>query len=331
MNREELREKVSQLVVTDENFTETMEKKILPWKSFEIKEEYFESFDGRKIHTEYAIHPKEKAAIVISHGFCEFAPKFYEVMYYMYQMGYSVFFIEHRGHGFSERADCISELDRVYVKSYDEYVEDFHIFIDTIVKRESKTGCLYLYAHSMGGAIGTLFLERYPDVFKKAVLSSPMLEVNCGEYPDWAVKLLILFAKIARWDTKYVPGQKGFDGKYVFKTSSSTSEPRYAYIFKQREMVPSYTSYGGTYAWLSASLAATKEIEKNAARVQIPVLLVQAGKDTMVKPKGQEIFAQKSGNTRLLRFDESKHELFTARYEILLPYYQEVFDFYALQ
>lgn len=181
----------------------------------------------------------------------------------------------------------------------------------------------------MGGAIGTLFLEKYPEVFERAVLSSPMLQVNFGKNPTWMVKVLMVLSKILRWDLKYVPGQKGFDHVYVFATSSSTSEPRYAYIFNQREQVPQYTSYGGTYAWTRASIKATKQIARDAGKVQIPVLLCQAGRDTMVRAEGQEYFAKNSGNTRIVRFPDSKHELFTATYDIMLPYYEEVFDFYA--
>ena len=107
------------------------------------------------------------------------------------------------------------------------------------------------------------------------------------------------------------------------------SEPRYAYIFNQREQVPQYTSYGGTYAWTRASIKATKQIARDAGKVQIPVLLCQAGRDTMVRAEGQEYFAKNSGNTRIVRFPDSKHELFTATYDIMLPYYEEVFDFYA--
>lgn len=329
MTREETNAAVEKMLIPDEEFTERLQDTIKPWVKEHLKEEYFTSYDGTKIHTHYAIHPQEKASIVISHGFCEFAGKFHEVMYYMYTMGYSVFFIEHRGHGFSDRAACIHEWDRVYVKNYDEYVEDMHGFIEKIVKKRSLTHTYYLYAHSMGGAISALFLEKYPDVFERAVLSSPMLQLNFGKNPTWLVKVLMVVSKILRWDLKYAPGQKGFNHVYVFKTSSSTSEPRYAYIFNQREETPQYTSYGGTYAWTRASIYATRKIARNADKVKIPVLLCQAGKDTMVRPEGQEYFAEHSKNTRLIRFPESKHELFTATYDIMLPYYKEVFDFYA--
>ena len=33
----------------------------------------------------------------------------------------------------------------------------------------------------MGGAIGAKFLEDYPEYFDRAVLSSPMLEINTGK------------------------------------------------------------------------------------------------------------------------------------------------------
>lgn len=331
MKEQQIHEAVEQLLIRDEEFADRMEDRILPWVRSCLKEEYFNSFDGTRIHAHYAIHPKEQASIVISHGFCEFAAKFYEVMYYMYQMGYSVFFIEHRGHGFSDRAECIHEWDRVYVRDYEEYVTDMKCFMDQVVAKYSRTHRYYLYAHSMGGAIGTLFMEEYPEVFEKAVLSSPMLQVNFGSNPDWVVKVLMVVAKILHWDLKYVPGQKGFDHVYTFATSSSTSEPRYAYIFRQREEIPQYSSYGGTYAWTAASIRATKKAAKNAEKVQIPVLLLQAGRDTMVRPEGQEYFAEHSGNTRLICFEESKHELYTATCQIMLPYYKEIFDFYAIK
>jgi len=36
------------------------------------------------------------------HGFCEFFGKFHETAYTFYEQGYSVFFVELRGHGYSE-------------------------------------------------------------------------------------------------------------------------------------------------------------------------------------------------------------------------------------
>ena len=47
----------------------------------------------------------------------------------------------------------------------------------------------------------------------------------------------------------------------------------------------------------------------------------------MVMPKGQEIFVERSGNTRMVRYKDSKHEIFNATPEIRDAYYREIFTF----
>ena len=108
-------------LINEEDFEAKMQETVLPLLKADIREEYFTSRDESRIHTEYMINPDEKAAIVISHGFCEFAGKYHEMMYYMYKCGYSVFFIDHRGHGYSDKCDV--DPDMVYVKSFQEYVD----------------------------------------------------------------------------------------------------------------------------------------------------------------------------------------------------------------
>lgn len=313
------------MIIGEEDFAEQLEQTIEPWVEEFLQEGYFHSGDGTRIHYHFAVHPQERAAIVISHGFCEFVCKYYEMMYYFYQMGYSVFLLEYRGHGFSQR--FVDELDRVYVKDYQEYVEDLHSFMEHVVSRESLTKNYLLFAHSMGGCIAALFLEQYPQYFRAAVLSAPLLQMNFRDVPEWAVSLLVVWSRIARWDLRYVPGQKGFDGVYVFHTSSCTSEPRYAYVFSQRQKEPHYTSYGGTYAWTRASIKAIKQVHKHAGEIKVPVLMFQAGLDGMVKPEGQAAFVSETGQTELIRYETSKHEIFNATWDVRKDYYRRIFDF----
>ena len=93
--------KIEDIFIKEKDFAEAMEGKVLPFLKGKIKEGYFKTFDGLKLHYEMLINPEEKAAIVMSHGYCEFTTKYAETMYYFYQMGYSVFIVEHRGDGFS--------------------------------------------------------------------------------------------------------------------------------------------------------------------------------------------------------------------------------------
>ena len=58
-------------------------------------------------------------------------------------------------------------------------------------------------------------------------------------------------------------------------------------------------------------LTKTATSPKNCAKVQADVLLVQAGKDTMVNPGGQETFLRQIGSHgRLFRMDHAKHEIY---------------------
>ncbi|MBE5889908.1 MAG: alpha/beta hydrolase [Lachnospiraceae bacterium] len=289
----------------------------------------FPGCDFRNIHYTQIIHPDEKAAIVISHGFCEFIRKFDEAIYYFYQMGYSVYFIEHRGHGFSYRS--VEELDKVDVERFYDYVDDLNCFIDMVVKRNSPGKPLFLYSHSMGGAIGAAYLEEYPSVFDAAILSSPMMEMTLGKYPRWAVSLLALWKKFRKKGTDFIVGSHGFDGVDVFESSSALSRARYEYAFDARKEVKNYSTYGGTYNWIDTSLRAEKKIIRNAAKIKVPVLLFQAGLDAKVQPEGQERFAAKNPLVKISRYPDSKHEIMNATTEIREKYYREVFAFYEMQ
>ncbi|HEX3021088.1 MAG TPA: alpha/beta hydrolase [Lachnospiraceae bacterium] len=286
---------------------------------------YFLSKDGTRLYYENYINPEERAAIVISHGFCEFTAKFEEVIFYFLQAGYSVYSFDYRGHGKSCRV--VEDLSKVYVKSYEEYILDLNSFITQIVTTENEHRELILFAHSMGGAIGALYLERYPDVFTCAVLSSPMLEINLGKLPVSLTWLVMLFKKVTRKDKGYVPGHKAFNGTPKFARSSCLSEARYNLIFSKRVEEANYQTYGATYAWTFASMRAVRKLQRHAKLVTTPTLILQAGKDTTVRNGGQNRFAKKSINTTLVVVPDSKHEIFNGNSRMREEYFEKIFLF----
>jgi lysophospholipase len=56
-------------------------------------------------------------------------------------------------------------------------------------------------------------------------------------------------------------------------------------------------------------------------------LLFQAGLDGMVKPEGQEAFVRETGQTELVRYENSKHEIFNATADVRQDYYKRIFEF----
>ena len=157
-----------------------MINEVEPFLAERRNEGTFNSFDGRPISYEYYITENAKASVVISHGFTESAEKFREMSYYFINEGYNVFAITHRGHGASYKESI--DPYTVYVSEFNDYIKDFYTFIKRIVTPNSDSLPLYLYAHSMGGAIAALTLEQYPDIFKKAVLNAPMIHFKSSPH-----------------------------------------------------------------------------------------------------------------------------------------------------
>ncbi len=89
--------------------------------------------------------------------------------------GFDVLIIDHRGQGRSGR--MLPDTHRGHVVDFSDYVDDFAAFW----QQESQPGPWrkrYILAHSMGGAISTLFLQRYePQAFHAAVFCAPMFGI----------------------------------------------------------------------------------------------------------------------------------------------------------
>lgn len=314
-----------QVFLGEEDYRGKMVQIVRPLLDKARKTGYYKSFYGARIYYEAYIHPQERAAIVISHGFCEFAKKFEEVIFYFYQAGYTVYIPEHRGHGYSKRS--VKDHGKVHICSYQDYVLDLHGFITEVVSKDRIHGKLVLYAHSMGGAVAALYLEQYTEVFSGAVLSSPMLEIDFGKTPVFLIWLMLLFKKLIGLEEDYVAGHHAFDGIPHFETSSCLSEARYQEIFEKRLQDTNYQTYGASCAWTLASLRAVRKLQRHARQVKTPVLLLQAGKDTTVKSGGQKRFAEKSQNTRIVLIPDSKHEIYNAHTAVRKDYYDLIFGF----
>ena len=71
----------------DKEFESQMKNRILPLMRINLEEGYFKADDGTKIHYGYINNPNAKEAVVISHGFCEFIPKYYDLYIIYYLVG----------------------------------------------------------------------------------------------------------------------------------------------------------------------------------------------------------------------------------------------------
>lgn len=326
----ELEQEILKFYIKEDEFLNIMESEIDPYLESIVESGYFTGQEDASIYYEMYKVENSKGSIVISHGYTEGIRKYNELIYYFINMGYSVYGLEHRGHGNSTNLG-VKDSTQINVEDFDYYIEDFKTFMDEVVIKNSEDEKLLLFAHSMGGLIGTLFLEEYPEYFDVAILNSPMYKVNTGSIPRWIAKIIAGGATLLWWGDEYVSGQGPYNSdEYNFEESGTTSLPRYEYNFNLRLNNKAYQKSGASYRWLNESFAACSKATRswNASKIKIPVLLFQAGQDTFVDSSGQDKFAKHAKNCELIRIEESKHECFRENDDILPAYLNNVFSFY---
>lgn len=315
-------------LINDAEYDEYISNVNAKWRSEYVRQGDFKSFDGLNLRYYNAFQPKEETSqgcIVIVHGYCGFWGKFHEIAHYFWQAGYEVFFLEQRGHGYCGKQT--DDKDMVHVGDYSDYVKDVKLLMDNVILPSIGNIPCILFSHSMGGAIGTLFMEEHPGYFEGAVLSSPMFSIKTGKIPKIAVYLLRVKVKLFRQELQPFPGGKRFDGIPVFASSSTRSEVRYNYIFNQRLKDEHYHTYMFSNGWGCASFRATGKVLKNAAKVKVPVLMFTSGNDSFVNMDGAEIFKKRAACVKHIHFEEAKHELFNDTDEVRAVYFNNIFDF----
>lgn len=286
---------------------------------------YILGINKDKIYCEKYKVQGEKGSILISHGFTECIEKYKETIYYFIMEGYSVYIMEHRGHG---RSGSLGTKDKtqVHIEDFNDYVEDIKIFIDSIkYKKES----LYLFAHSMGGTIGGLFLKKYPNYFKKVIFNSPMFEIKVENIPSSIAKIISKLSVEFGKGFDFAFGNFPYEANYDFFLAETSSESRYRRYYKEISCNSEIQRGGASFRWLYEALDTIDILLKNEDnnKIKTPILLFQAGKDGLVGDKGHQRFKEICENCNIIRYEKGKHELYLENDEILFDYMNKIFNF----
>ena len=286
------------------------------------------SFDGCRLAYELYLAENSTATIIIVHGLSEFYKKYYEIAWYFLNMGYNIVLFDLRGHGSSDRK--VEKMSLVHVDHFDDYVEDLQCVYQQVVLPLCPKVPVYLYSHSMGGAVAALFLAKYPDEITRAVLSSPMICPVTANVPVWLARLHTHHLLKTQGGTAIFPFGKDFDPNVTLTVSNDLSYGRFRHNLDYRINNEIYQTSVSTNQWMWEALnikhrLLSPEITK---KITADVLLLCAGQDHTVQIKPQHTFASKLHSCRLITFPESKHTIYTATDDILMEYYKAIFEFY---
>ena len=315
--------------IAEENYVERMHTEAEPYVAARMESGYDERVKGQPIYFEHYKCDSPRGVIVISHGFTESIRKFTESVYYMLQAGYEVWGVDHRGHGLSYRHNDNPFV--VHIERFEDYVLDLKHFTETLVLPAAGELPVYLYCHSMGGCIGAWTIEAYPTLFKKAVLSSPMLGLSFGKIPIPVVYVAASLKGIGEKRKEPMEPIHSFQEAPDFAASCDSSECRYLYYFGKRLADVSLQTTAPAINWGKQAVRACARVtsKKQTGKISIPVLLFQAGADEVVKNESQDLFVSRVKDIEKVRVEGMKHELYMTDSPVLIPYWEKIFAFFG--
>lgn len=321
-------------IIREEEYRDRMREEILPWLEKRCRDVRIPCVKGmekeKRIHVKRYLADQAKGVVVISHGFSESALKYPELIYYFLKENYHVYLPEHCGHGLSYR--LTEDPSLVHLDHWSRYSRDL-LRIARLVRKAHRGLPLYLYAHSMGGAVAAIAAARDPYMFEKVILSSPMIRPLTGSVPYSAAVRVARAACRSGKAGSYAAGQKPYDGSEVFEASSGLSRPRFERYKNIRRNNLSCQTWSPSYGWVYNAAKMNWYLQKKAwMEIAAPVLLFQAETDHLVSNRAQDIFAEKIKKYErtactLVRVPGTRHEIFNSPDEILEKYWGMVFAF----
>ena len=301
---------------TRSGFEDFVDRTGLDWP-IPVRIDTFTARDGASLRYAHwqAASPQERAGVVV---FFSGRTEYIEKNIYTYRdlqsQNYDVWTLDWRGQGLSQRA-IVNHPDRGHIDNFDTFVADAAQFIDEIVELDSiQNTPKILMAHSMGGAIATLYLQSHGGQFDRAVFSAPMhgLGVNNALVRTlFSKKSAESCATTLIGDCPWKSNFKSTRDPCNFETPASTSmfkwkkratiyshdldklREQFCIVEAERLGGPAGANLGlgkPTAGWMTQAFAAIKKLFAQADMMTTPLLIIGGGEDEVVSNESQQAF-----------------------------------------
>lgn len=314
-------------LIASEDYAGVMDTVVLPALKEREKQIPLSGRDGTPLYCASwnADHPA--GTVVVLHGFTENAFKYSELIYSLLMSGFSVVAYDQRGHGRSGRVPGLADTSVTHVDAFEDYVSDLEIVCGRVLAPMPAPHMIF--AHSMGGAVAALYLERHPETFAAASLCAPMIAPNTSGVPVFAASAICGAAGLLGRGKHHPFFMKPWSGPEDFKTSCAADPVRFAWYDAVKTAREDFRNSVPTYRWTQESLRVTKKILAPGApeKIACPVLLSSAEHDYSVMPDPQKRFIDRVPKGRQLFVPGSRHEIFRSKNEVFFPWWHEVLVF----
>jgi lysophospholipase len=250
-----------------------------------------------------------KGTVLFLNGRADFLERYFETMGNMQARGYNVAGMDWRGQGGSQR--LLKDPQRSHIRSFREYDEDLRSVMEGVVMK-NLTGPYYAIAHSTGGHILLRALVRQT-WFKKAIVTSPLMELHYGKWPKGLAFFLAMMATAFGFGGAYLPGfnrphflLNGFDGNPL--TSDAKRWARDLHMMREH---PELGVGGPTYNWLLATMTSLKDLHlrHKGQGLNCPTMIVLAGRERVVDNLATHRYVQTMPGISTVTIQQSLHEI----------------------
>lgn len=253
-----------------------------------MKEEtgYFSSTDGTQIFYR-AWNKNTDDCLIVVHGIGEHSGRYKDFAEKLDDLPISVFSLDLRGHGRSEGS-------RVYVQSFQDFIDDIDAYRQWIGNRYQKRTFILL-GQSLGGLISVFTVLKDQANWKALILMSPFFAV---------FKAHGILNSLAAALACFIPN---FVWKNPFKVSYLSRDPEEVKKYREDRLVQrAVTSRLACEMFRGCSL-----VYNQAKEIRLPVLILASGDDRIVSLKATEKFFEKiiSSDKKMKVFEGSYHEL----------------------
>lgn len=245
------------------------------------------STDGVKLFFQTRQKPQPRGVIVLCHGVGEHSSRYGNLLQSIDDTDLSVYALDHRGHGRSAGK-------RGHVMSFDEYIDDFDLLVQS-AKKDHPGIPMIIMGHSLGGVIVFKYVLKYGQDFAGLILSSAGLKSKV-EVPPLKAKVALVLSRVL--PSLSMP--TGLDSKLLSHDQKVVKD----YI--DDPLVHDLVSA----RWYTEFIAAGQECLNRSAEIVLPLLIIHGKADGIVDYRGSEEVMQKaaSRDKEIYIFDNLYHE-----------------------
>lgn len=270
---------------------------------------YFPTPDGLKLRYGLSHASKARGTVVVLQGRGDFLERYFETFRDLNTLGFTAASFDFRGQGGSSRLQ--PDAFRSNVPDFKLYDEDLASFMQLHVLPDCPAP-FYLIGHSMGGCIGLRALQKR-NWFSRAVLTSPMLDVNTGRWPRPLAKFMAGLLNRLGFGDYFAPGRPRRPlGPDDFVGNDLTGDKlRYDRDQRVLQAVPALGIGGATIGWLNAAFRSMDALSRlpHGTLLLCPTLIVAAGRERVTVTEACRDFARRVVNVSLVIIGESRHEI----------------------